>query len=475
MSSPSSLALPVRLHPKQSLLPILIIVGAALFGLLVARDPRLVVAPLVPVVLYGLLVSPACRVAFIAIGGIVTLQGESGLTVPKIVYLLGFLVCVGLSLRGLIRSGVADQWKILTPVLQWTWLWTLLIGVSFYVAVSKNVPAVDWFRGAVPYLLFASVPIIVYDAANQRASERLYRIVLGCFVIAGILTTVSWFISWTTSRGYAQLGLERLFLWSFVLSTALFCYAVSAAYHSGRNRLGWLLVAAFVVAALSLTGTRQAVLLVIAPLIVLFSGGDKTLKKTARFGIGLLPVVVLGIVAIVFLSRSIDLDLSVVQERFASIGEITNDDAEGRSYQERVIQTELAREAFLANIWTGVSPGHRYEWLTTYAGIKYTFNIDSPLALPANFGLLGVGIAVVTFWNLRTFVTTLKARHAGVEVESDAIRAFSWIMVVYVLAGSPFEDKGLALAFMFLLSLAMIRLNFHAAAESAFAAPSIER
>lgn len=449
--------MPQQLKPQSTTIIFLVFILCGLLGALIVWDPRLIVTPLVPSLAYALLVSPIFRLNFVTLGGILTLQGEGGIDVPKVAYLLGCLLCVSMATLNYARVGVNSRQRFLEPVLRWTWPWAFLMVVSLLVAVSNNIPIEDWLRGAIPYLLFACVPLIVFDVTKSHPGAREYRLVQLSFIIAALLTTISWAVSWISTRGYADLVVDRLFLWSFVMSTALVCYGIAAAYHSHSKRWLWLLMSVIVIAMFALTGTRQVILFAIAPLVIAFSGNTRSLQKSARFLAYLIPAVILGIVFILLLSESFNLDLSLVLDRFQSFDQITNQEEEGRSYQERLIQTSLARDAFTSNIWVGVSPGHTYEWATEYRTIRTSFNIDSPLALPANFGILGVLVALYTVWKLLEFRNSLRNANVNMPIEVDAISAFVFTLIIYVLAGSPFEDKGLSFAFMFLLSLAMMK------------------
>ena len=433
---------------------------SAIVGVMLVFDWRLFVLPFVVVATGLILFRPTFRLAFITFGGIFTLQGDEGLSPVKLMYLAGCFVCIVLGVFRLLQRSEHPNRSLIAPILHWTWLWAGLIFVSLFVAVNRAIPLEDWLRGAIPYLLFACVPIVVYDVVRDSPAQSTYRALQWCFVGAGLLTAISWFVSWTNRRGYAEFNVERLFLWSFVLSLALFCYAISASFHARKNRLVWFLLAVVIFTLFALTGTRQTVLFLLAPVIVVLLGNGRSVRNVVRFGRNLVPASIVGIAAVVVLTQAVSFDLSAVQDRFSGWGELTNDGTEGRSYQERVLQTNLAREAFSSNVWTGVSPGYRYEWFTFYAGTKSSFTIDSPLALPANFGLLGVAVAVATFLALRRFVGSIPAGSSrlAASTEIDALKTFALILIVYFLAGSPFEDKGLAFAFMFILSLTIMKL-----------------
>ena len=427
------------------------------FGFLVVVEPRSAVIPIIPIMLVMIITSPLFRLAFVTFGGILTLQSLAGFNAPKVLYFLGCFMCISLVIVAFFRTSPDENRSRLQPIFRWLPVWSFVVLVSFFVAVRNSIPLLDWFRGAVPYVLFAAVPLVVFDITKRQATMRDYRIVRLCFVIAGLLTAFSWFVSWISSRGYAQLGIDRLFLWSLVLSLALLCYAVSAAYHSDQRRGLWLLLALLIFLLFALTGTRQALLFLVAPIALMFQKEKATARKTLKFTLLIVPALGISLLVALILVRYLHIDTTAIFDRFSNLGGITNHSVEGRSYQERLVQTSLAREAFISNIWIGVSPGHKYEWLTEFGKLKQSFNIDSPLALLANFGLLGLAAATFTWFQIPKFTKLLKSPSDSALIETDALRIFSLTLVVYVLAGSPFEDKGLSFAFMFLLSLALLR------------------
>jgi hypothetical protein len=448
-----------RLFPQSSYLAIIMgtVVVSIVCGYWIIQDIRVAILPVAILGLGFILLFPQVRIAFVVMGGIVTLQGEGGLSAPKLAYMAGSLICILVALYRYQARHDPRIKALLSPLTNWTWQWGIVLAMSLFVAISRNIDLVLWLRGAIPYLLFAATPIVVYDVASSMGRDRTFTMVLRVLIISGLLSSLSWFVSWTNSRGYADLPIDRLFLWSFCLSFGLYCYALSAAIHQPSHNAFWAALAVSVVAMFVLTGTRQSVLFAI-PIIFLTVRGHVPTQVVAKTLLKLaLPMFIVGGTLAYVAIGQIGLDGQTAVERFLNIGGVTSQDSEGLSYRERLQVSALAQDAFTSSPLVGVSPGHMYSWVTERGREKSGLSLDTPFALPASFGLLGVAVAVLTLHNLMRFLDRLRKETTFPALESDAIRSFMVFLIVYVVAGSPFEDKGLSFAFMLLISLAFIR------------------
>lgn len=446
-------------HPMGSW----IIAFAALFcslllGMAVTYDARLAVIPLIPVAVLMLLYFPMFRLGFITIGGIAALQSSEGINAIKLSYLLGTAFCCVLALTAMKRNAFPAVASLLRPIMYWFYIWLFIIVVSYLVSIRQSIPTVDWIRGAIPYLLFASIPLIVFDVANTSVAARSRGLLQGMFVIAGFLTSLSWAIAWLAKRGYGAFGIDRLFLWSYLLPAALFCFSISAAYYSKRGRTLWLILAFLVFGMFAVTGTRSTLFFLVGPITIILLSGRVGLRKGSSLVLPMTLAVLLVSAIAFFLVNSLNIDLTVAEERFTALTDFETVAAEDLSYDERLTQTELARAAFVQSPIFGVSPGYRFEWRNSANNLSSSYNIDSPLALPANFGLMGVVGVVATFSYLALFLRSTRHYKDQMGVERNALISFVVLTIVSTLMGSPFEDKGFSFAFMFLLAIFSIKL-----------------
>jgi hypothetical protein len=101
----------------------------------------------------------------------------------------------------------------------------------------------------------------------------------------------------------------------------------------------------------------------------------------------------------------------------------------------------------------GVGPGHPIEWVNVSGHVRTGFIADTPLVLPAKFGVLGIfvflGAAVTYASTARTAMR--KGRRSGITLTLVGYGAWT---IVTIPLGFIVEDKGASLALMMLLALA---------------------
>jgi len=100
----------------------------------------------------------------------------------------------------------------------------------------------------------------------------------------------------------------------------------------------------------------------------------------------------------------------------------------------------------------GVGPGHPIEWVDVSGFARTGFTADTPIVLPAKFGLLGV--AVFLGFAAAYAVTTRRVlqRERSTPVALTLVGYGVWA-VASVPLGFLVEDKGASLALMLLLAL----------------------
>jgi len=194
-------------------------------------------------------------------------------------------------------------------------------------------------------------------------------------------------------------------------------------------------------------------------MVQLFNRDLLDVRKILKGFLHFAPVILIGLLVGTFIMSSVGIDRETVLGRFDGLTQITNDREEGRSYQERVVQTSLTADQFQRSPILGVSPGYIYTWKTEFGQVKTAFNVDSPLALLAAFGLVGAVVTAITLRAIFLVCRRLEELAKQPMPELDAIRSLTITMIVYFLAGSPFEDKGLSFSFMALLALGAIRAS----------------
>ena len=220
-----------------------------------------------------------------------------------------------------------------------------------------------------------------------------------------------------------------------------------------------------------LTGTRSSLLLPIGALAMAIVAGR------ARWRSSLRTVVLHGIVAVAVVLASqlaiappdvpglggpVEVPESsgpaatsvpvVVGDRFGSLPATLGNPTSDASFKERVAQYGAAWRLFLSSPVVGVGPGHSIDWIDVSGYPRSGFTADTPLVMPAKFGLLGIvvflGVAVAYGATVRTaWQRDPRSR------TTLALVGFGLLVIVGMPLGFLVEDKGASLALMLLLAL----------------------
>jgi hypothetical protein len=105
-----------------------------------------------------------------------------------------------------------------------------------------------------------------------------------------------------------------------------------------------------------------------------------------------------------------------------------------------------------------VGPGHTFEWRDVSGFQHSTLNPDTSVSLLAKFGVLGLGAVVAGIIGYAFFLARL-ARHARASVAHLALSGYAAVVVARAMLQLPFDDKGLALALVILVALALRELR----------------
>jgi O-antigen ligase len=430
----------------QGLAPLLALsILAAAIGGITAVFPAGILIPFAGIIIFALIRSASWRMTFVVVGATVTLNTSDQLGLPKVVYLSGVALALvaALSQVNTRRSEEIAPWRKLWPG---SVALFLVVALSFIIGVSMGNSATFWLRDAAPYLLFAGVPLLARDASKVPR-----RLLISMFVISGTLAAVAFAAEFLDRRHYADLAFHRVVFQSVLLPAALFCYATAQAFTKNKHRALWIATAASILACLLVTGTRTVLLLLVGPLALMVAYGSQLFRLVPRlilyFGGGLI-VLLAAIQGFVFIVGG---DLQKPTDRLASITATIANPMSDSSYRERVEQTEEAWNVFLGNPLFGVGPGHLFEGRSPTDARILTFNIDSPAAFAAKFGLVGIAALLVVAIGYGLFIKGLPPRDAV--ASRAALIAYSAVVLAMATLLSPFEDKGLSFGLFFLLAL----------------------
>lgn len=430
------------------LAPAVAAIVAVLTGALVANRSDIAVVvgffTLAPL----LLVSSHARLVVISFGALVTFQSSSDASTLKTVYFACFLLSVigafvSLSKDGALARGLPER-----RLAAAAGVILALALLSVVPALVYGTPLVDWSRDGFSYFLLGAAPLLAIDYA-RHVSGRTLTVV---FVTSGAIATVSFFVSWIARRGTSELGISAFAFSSFLLPAALIAFAIARVLWPGARRLIWGAVASATFLALLATGTRSSlvagVAVIVAVALVPTSLGSRVLGVTALAAIAL----GLGIFVLEGGVASTVVDVQSTSNRLATFRSAATDPHSDQGLQLRRIQTEAAVGLFKDAPVLGIGPGHPIKWSAPlgYRGDGYF--VDSPAGFLAKFGILGLVALLAFVWLLGRFLYESRARTTP---SGLALIAFLVTTGVWSVLGTPFDDKGTALALSLLLALTL--------------------
>jgi hypothetical protein len=406
--------------------------------------------------------------AFVLFGGMVALQSSPRFDAAKIAYLVGTAVCLVGAVVGVWHGRRTSHMRGSALWIAASGALVALLAISFFVARADGTPITDWVRDVASYALFAAIPILALDA--QASTPR--KLVLAMLMVAGLLGGVSWAVEWLGRRDIVDVPISRVVLPSSYLPGMLYLFAMATALTVRRRSGAWVVLAGVMLGLFLLTGTRSSLLLPIAALAMAAIVGTAQWRLSLRTFIGHALVAVALVLAFQFavappdlpgLEGSSDAPGSsrsaatsapvVVGDRFGSLPETIGNPASDASIKERVAQYEAAWLLFLSSPLVGVGPGHSIDWVDVSGYPRAGFTADTPLVMPAKFGLLGI---VVFLGVALAYGATLRAALQKERRSRTALTlvGFGFLVIVGLPLGFLVEDKGASLALMLLLALA---------------------
>jgi O-antigen ligase len=423
-----------------------------LCGWLLETRPLYVELPAAALASLPLLLSPRVRLLFIVFGTVFVF-GPGQVNSSKLLFLFGGAIAFA---GAIVRARLLTRTRafgLLAPVLRCSILVGVLVIVSLPVAKSNGVTITEWVRDVTPYVLFAWAPLFALDAQSALTARELRRIL----VLAGIAGAATFAIHWFQARQIAQFSSSTVGLPTFLLSAALFSFALAMALDGRRNRIGWLAMASLVLAILAATGTRSTLALLVAPLVILIGTRRAVARRFVRL-IVLLPIVA----ALAFISANGLITLThgnqgLINERVRLL--LHSGNSQDQSYIARLNETHAAWRLFRQSPVTGVGPGYQIEWKDAEGGSHSTPYVDSPVGFLSDFGLFGLVVLVALGFAV---VSTLRGLRRATGFRSPAqlaLLGFAATVCAWSVNQVAFEDKGLVPGLVLLLALGLTDLT----------------
>ena len=451
VADPTTLAYPsVHLDPRWSIAGTLVLAVTA--GGLAAGRPVALLALLLPPVA-ALLTRPAGRFVLVLIGALLVFQSSAAVGAPKLAFFATFLGCAAVS-GFRVRRLLPQPWATaLRPVLVGGPLYLGYLLLTSVVAVHNGSGISSWERDVVPYALLAIGPLIAVDAASTLSGPAATRLV----VVLGLVVPFGFSSAWLARRGVDVLPIQRFVLATFALPVVLFAYTLVRG-SIGPHRARWLMLAVWIGAILLISGTRTNLVLGLGILGVV-GNRNKARLNSVRAAAVAVAVAALGTGTVLWLGR-VSGQSAFLSRRASLAAEFLGTGNDQSAALRRRAYT-FSLDAFRSHPLLGTGPGHIFP--SEYSGTGGT-SLDSPLLVPAKFGILGTAALLVFL--VAIVVCFHRARRlAGWSPVGTTGR----VTVVIFLALTPFgplpEDKGFPLGIMVLLLLLGVELREATAAR----------
>jgi hypothetical protein len=419
------------------------------------------------------------RMILFVFGGLIVLGRSDTLDPIKLAYLAAVAAVVVSAAIVAWQERQTREFASIQPWIAISLAVGAVVGVSLPVALAHGVAVGPWLRGAASYGLFAAAPLVAFDARRIISAREA----VGWMAAAGALAAISFSIYWLDHRHIVELVVNPPVLPSAQLADAGFAVAVAFSFRS-RHTVPWAVAGGLVLGALLITGTRTTFLvLAVVPILAIVAGRSHW-RQVGRAilvgGAATSLVIVLTIAALnqpgsspiptpsarATTSTEPTAEASppqatlsgtprpeLIGERLGSVWTVLSGQG-WQSLSERIAQTKVAFAAFAANPLLGSGPGRLYRWVDSSGLIVEVPNLDTPLMIAAEFGLLGVAIVLALIGVFAWFIR-ITGRATGLGPEHLSVVGLATTFGLTGLLGPPMDDKGAAYALALVLTIAL--------------------
>jgi hypothetical protein len=405
---------------------------------------------------------------FVVFGGMLALQSSPELDATKLIYFAGTVVCLFGSLAACWRLRYSEAAALLAPWFAASAALLVLLVLSFAVSRAGGTSPTAWLRDVAAYGLFVTVPVFALDA--QASLSR--RALVAMLVVAGLLGGLSWAAEWLARRDIVDLPLSRIVLPTGQLPTALYLFA-SAASLTDRRWRWWALVAGVVLGLFLITGTRSSLILLAGPLaMVIAVARSRRLTAIGHAAVHLIAAFVLVAAFQVSISALAaeapppgagaepgatpggTADVDVIGDRLGSLPGLLAEPGSDASIRERIAQYQSAWALFVESPIVGVGPGHPIEWVDVSGSHRDEFTADTPLVMPAKFGLAGIVVFAAFVYAFVVVCAASFRRHGQARLPLTLV-GYGVVAALGLPLGFLVEDKGASMALMLLLAVTL--------------------
>ncbi len=423
---------------------LLAVLGAALLGAGVVLAPIYVlVAGGAAFLLVLLARGPLTRTVIVMVSSLSLLQISAGQSVEKWSYLAILVVATGFGAMSLrlrwTRIQAIGGAQLLWPAA----LIAAVVALSAVLAAVHGIDLTSWAADVPAYGMLSAAVILGLDLAASDHKPQSVAVVL---FLAAFGSALAFALQWTARHGVTNVDFGRVLFASMFLPGAALCLALAYAFDGRRTYLMAFLTTGLLFAML-ITATRSAVVFLLPIVMTLLIARGQRRWRIAGLVVGAaLAALILGTLLSVIGVGSY-LDLQLLQSRLGGLLPLlfSGNPLADPSLNLRFLQTQALLQAWLGAPWFGVGPGAQY----TYSNLTDTHPVDSPLAVFARFGVVGVAVFLVLFVTL----LVCKLRRRAHWVPATALLTFVGLVLAWSLVSSPLDDKGVALGLIPLIGL----------------------
>lgn len=391
---------------------------------------------------------PLLRLFLIIAGALVIFQSSDSLTPIKLAYFALLLVVVTAATHG---------WT--GRIFQASALAGLVLAVLTVWAIDQGATIQDALRDSSTYFMLLFASILAIDFGRQLDERVLWR----ATIMAGFVGSYGWIAEWMGRREIAslpQFGLPSSLLVGLAIS------ATSAQALTGNRPARWWAATAALLGSALLTGTRNAAIFALAPLVIVawsfrhpsivsplpsaehhVSRAEPSRSRSRTSLRAAVVVVPIFLVVAFTISPLIGIDRAGALARLLTVFDLENPGSTA-SLVERQIQQDLALTAIREHPLIGSGPGTIFEAYRPTSNITTSaFTLDTSLVVPAKWGIVGTLVLALVF---KRWWALLKPQSHSPNRWGLTALGLAVVLVVQGALTSVVEDKGLWMALMLL-------------------------
>jgi hypothetical protein len=406
-----------------------------------------------------IVLAPKARAVLLVAGMLFVFQSSDQLSASK----LAVLALVALSASLGLTAPIPGPMKAVTR-------WSLIAGAILAVLCARAVILLDRdliqvIRDAAAYALLLAAPLICRDLGRIPA-RWLERLTL----IAGAIGAALFSFGWAVRRGL--LSSSAVGFASPVMVTLAIAGFTAKAITSRSPSRWWALASGVAVAALA-SGTRNMLLNLLVPVVVV---GWARLRSPASRGrlrrsvARLLLVAPFAIVATVMVLSLAGFNTAEAFNRVGTVFQL-GQTGSSASLEEREIQQDQAYQLIENAPVLGNGPGYEFRTYRPTSNI-YTesLSIDTSYAVFAKWGLLGAASLIgllVTWW------LYLRPRRKAITFTGLVTLGIVPVIVLQSALSATMEDKGLPLVLILLGATSVAERRESSSADDSEAVPQL--